>query len=120
MQSSPVFKLAVAGMLIEFFRTFGLYARPLRGSAGNDPAKNGTFKVAGNTGAIAAHLIPFANDLVLELIRPNPRLAFGGDTTSLQNQSYLLVSYTHPAAISWLGRQAHASELFLANQQAMS
>lgn len=59
--------------------------------AGNDPTVNGTFKVVGNTGAIAAHAVPFANDLVLFLIRPNSRIAFGGDTSSLPDQAYLLV-----------------------------
>ncbi|KAL3145060.1 hypothetical protein ABBQ32_003546 [Trebouxia sp. C0010 RCD-2024] len=59
--------------------------------SGNNPAVNGSFKVVGNTGAIAAHSIPFANDMVLFLIRPNPRLSFGGDTSSLPSQSYLLV-----------------------------
>lgn len=60
------------------------------GTAGN-PAINGSFKVVGNTGAIAAHSIPFSNDLVLFLIRPNPRLNFGGSTT--QSQDFLLVSH---------------------------
>lgn len=60
--------------------------------AGNNPAVNGTFKVVGNTGAIAAHAIPFANDLVLFLIRPNSRIAFGGDTSALPDKAYLLVS----------------------------
>ncbi|KAK9861867.1 hypothetical protein WJX84_011613, partial [Apatococcus fuscideae] len=60
--------------------------------AGNNPAVNGSFKVVGNTGAIAAHAIPFANDLVLFLIRPNARIDFGGETTALPDQAYLLVN----------------------------
>ena len=60
---------------------------------GNNPAVNGSFRVVGNTGAIAAHAVPFANDLVLFLIRPNARIDFGGDTTALPDQKYLLVSF---------------------------
>ncbi len=58
--------------------------------AGSNPAVNGSYKVVGNTGAIAAHAVPFANDLVLFLIRPNARIDFGGETTALPNEAYLL------------------------------
>ncbi|KAL0036357.1 hypothetical protein WJX77_003871 [Trebouxia sp. C0004] len=58
---------------------------------GNNPAVNGSFKIVGNTGAIAGHSIPFSNDLVLFLIRPNPRLDFGGPTTDIPTENYLLV-----------------------------
>ncbi len=59
--------------------------------AGNNAAVNRSFKVVGNTGAIAGHSIPFSNDLVLFLIRPNPRLDFGGPTTDIPTENYLLV-----------------------------
>ena len=46
--------------------------------------------MVGNTGAIAGHAIPFANDLVLFLMRPNPRNSFGSDD-SLPGQTFLQV-----------------------------
>ena len=72
--------------------------------AGNNPAVNGSYKVVGNTGAIAAHSIPFANDLVLFLIRPNARIDFGGETTALPDQAYLLVM---PSACNGVGVGHH-------------
>ncbi|KAK9791838.1 hypothetical protein WJX73_007086 [Symbiochloris irregularis] len=47
---------------------------------GNNAAVNGSFRVVGNTGIPTAHATPFANDLIIFLIRPNLQLNAGFDT----------------------------------------
>ena len=47
---------------------------------GNDPGKNGSWRVVGNAGTIAGHAIPVGYDTVFVMGRPTPKVGAGDHT----------------------------------------